>query len=450
VKRIFTIITILITLSLVGIIFFQVSWLKNMVLLREEQIKKKIDDATDIVGHELEPYKGNYSPGTVNKENILSDDFSLEFLRPATIGRRFTVAELSEKIRIAFKRVDLGKMHFEFVLANLDPRTNLMGKIERQSDNFATEYNDTINNYSKGYFLITPSGSAAENLATDETLIVVGLDYKSFAFQSLRLRIITAILFTIIIITAFYLTVRTMLRQKKLGDIKNDFINNMTHEFKTPIATISLAVDAMKNEKVIQDREKIGYFSRIIKEENQRMNRQVETILKASQLEKQEVDLNLKPVHVHEIIKDVADNFALQLEEKQGRAELLLNAENDLINADEVHFSNLINNLIDNAIKYSKENTPIYIKITTQSNGKNLVIRVEDNGIGMNKETLKRVFERFYRAHTGNIHNVKGFGLGLSYVKTIIEAHHGQIKADSTLGKGSTFTFEIPLKKNVS
>jgi two-component system phosphate regulon sensor histidine kinase PhoR len=281
----------------------------------------------------------------------------------------------------------------------------------------------------------------------DEIITVVALNWKDFAFKSLRLRIITVILFTIIIITAFYLTVHTMLRQKKLGDIKNDFINNMTHEFKTPIATISLAVDAMKNEKVIQDREKISYFSTIIKEENLRMNRQVETILRASQLEKQEVDLNLKPVHVHEVIKEVADNFALQLEEKQGRAELLLNAENDLINADEVHFSNLINNLLDNAIKYSKENVPIFIKITTQLAGKNLVIRVEDNGIGMNKETVKRVFERFYRAHTGNIHNVKGFGLGLSYVKTITEAHHGEIKAESTLGKGSTFTIELPLKK---
>src|SRR6185436_12139848 len=137
----------------------------------------------------------------------------------------------------------------------------------------------------------------------------------------------------IIIVTAFYLTVRTMLRQKKLGDIKNDFINNMTHEFKTPIATISLAVDAMKNEKVLQNREKIGYFSSIIKEENQRMNRQVETILKASQLERQEVDLNLQPLHAHEVIKDVVDNFVLQLQEKQGRAEVLLNAANDLINA---------------------------------------------------------------------------------------------------------------------
>lgn len=422
-------------------------------MLRQEQIKEKIVEATDIVGRELEPYKGNYSPGPTSKsstENIFSDDFSLEFLKPASIGRRFNTAELSEKIRNAFKKVGLEKMHFEFALANVNPRTNLMDKIERMSENFVTEYNDTVSNYSKGYFLITPSGTDAESLAADETITIVGLDYKSFAFQSLRLRIITVVLFTFIIITAFYLTVRTMLRQKKLGDIKNDFINNMTHEFKTPIATISLAVDAMKNEKVIQDREKISYFSRIIKEENQRMNRQVETILKASQLEKQEVDLNLKPVHVHDIIKEVADNFSLQLEEKQGRAELFLSAENDLVEADEVHLSNLVNNLIDNAVKYSKENTAIFIKITTQSNGKKLIMRVEDNGIGMNKETVKRVFERFYRAHTGNIHNVKGFGLGLSYVKTIVEAHHGEIKVDSTLGKGSTFTIELPLKKSIS
>jgi two-component system, OmpR family, phosphate regulon sensor histidine kinase PhoR len=279
-------------------------------------------------------------------------------------------------------------------------------------------------------------------------LNVLVIDWKNVAIKTLRMRIATAIFFTIIIITAFYLTVHTMLRQKKLGEIKNDFINNMTHEFKTPLATISLAVDAMKNEKVLQDRDKISYFSSIIKEENQRMNRQVETILRASQLEKQEVDLNLKPIHVHEVIKDVVDNFALQLEEKQGQAGLLLNASNDLVDADEVHFSNLVNNLVDNAIKYSKENTPLRLKITTQSNDKNLTIRVEDNGIGMSKETTKRVFERFYRAHTGNIHNVKGFGLGLSYVKTMVQAHNGDISAESTLGKGSTFTVQLPLRKN--
>ncbi|MDP4263070.1 MAG: HAMP domain-containing sensor histidine kinase [Bacteroidota bacterium] len=449
-KRIFTIITIFITLSLVGIIYFQVSWLRNMILLRQDQIKEKIYDATKIVGKELEQYKGSYSLGPGSKsqaENIFSDDFSLELLKPPTIGRRFNTAELNEKIRNAFSQMGLEKMKFEFGLILGDPRTNQVAKIERHTDNFGKSYDDSANNYSQAYILITPSGSAAENLAMDETLFIVALDWKDFAFQSLRWNITLIILFTIIIITAFYLTVRTILRQKKLGDIKNDFINNMTHEFKTPIATISLAVDAMKNEKVIQNRDKISYFSKIIKEENQRMNRQVETILKASQLERQEVELNLKPVHVHEIIKDVADNFSLQLEEKNGKAELLLNAENDLVEADEVHFSNLVNNLVDNAIKYAKENTPVFVKITTQVDGKNLMIKVEDNGIGMNKETLKRVFEKFYRAHTGNIHNVKGFGLGLSYVKTIIEGHHGTVKADSTLGKGSQFTIELPLKK---
>jgi two-component system phosphate regulon sensor histidine kinase PhoR len=291
------------------------------------------------------------------------------------------------------------------------------------------------------------SGTAGENLSVDEILFVVVPNIKNLVLQSLLWRIISSILFTLIIIAAFYLTVRTMLRQKKLGEIKNDFINNMTHEFKTPIATISLAVDAMRNEKVVQDRDKMEYFSSIIKEENHRMNRQVETILKASQLEKQEVDLNLKPVHVHEVIRDVIDNFTLQLEEKQGKVEMQLTAANDLINADEVHFSNLINNLVDNAVKYAKENIPPFIRLFTQSNGKHFTLKIEDNGIGMNRDTVKRVFERFYRAHTGNVHNVKGFGLGLSYVKTMVEAHDGDIKAESVPGKGSTFTVDLPLAK---
>ena len=170
--------------------------------------------------------------------------------------------------------------------------------------------------------------------------------------------------------------------------------------------------------------------------------------MKASQLEKQEADLNLNPVKVHEIIHDVVDNFVLQLEEKKGKVELQLNATNDLINADEVHFSNLVNNLIDNAVKYAKDNTAPVIKLSTSSNGKYFTMRIEDNGIGMNRDTVKRIFERFYRAHTGNVHNVKGFGLGLSYVKTMVEAHQGNIKAESTLGKGSTFTVDFPLKKD--
>lgn len=174
------------------------------------------------------------------------------------------------------------------------------------------------------------------------------------------------------------------------------------------------------------------------------MNKQVETILQASLLDRQEQQLNLTPIHAHTVIQEAMENFQLQLDGKGGRSELQLNAKSDLISADEVHFTNLISNLIDNAIKYSKEN--LLIRITTHSTAKSLIIRIEDNGIGMSKETQRRIFEKFYRAHTGNIHNVKGFGLGLSYVKTIVEAHRGKTKVDSIVGKGTTFTLEFPLQ----
>jgi two-component system phosphate regulon sensor histidine kinase PhoR len=234
-----------------------------------------------------------------------------------------------------------------------------------------------------------------------------------------------------------------LLRQKKLSEIKNDFINNMTHELKTPLATISLAIDALRNEKVIQDRSKMEYFNDIIKEENKRMNKHVETILQAALMDRQEIQLSKQPLQVNNMIEEILSNYALQLQEKNGLVELQLNAKRDLINADPVHFRNLISNLIDNAVKYSKDN--LVLKICTSNTNKNLIVRFEDNGIGMSKETVRRIFEKFYRAHTGNIHNVKGFGLGLSYVKTVIDAHDGKIKVDSTLGRGSTFTLEIPL-----
>jgi two-component system phosphate regulon sensor histidine kinase PhoR len=171
----------------------------------------------------------------------------------------------------------------------------------------------------------------------------------------------------------------------------------------------------------------------------------VETILKASQLEKQEIKLNKAEIHLHAIIEQVVDNFSLQLQNQDGSASLELNANSDLVIADEVHLTNLVSNLVDNALKYSRENVPSAIKISTSLTGKSIMLRIEDNGIGMTKDALKRIFEKFYRAHTGNRHDVKGFGLGLSYVKTVVEAHHGKIKAESVLGKGSTFTIELPL-----
>ena len=415
------------------------------MLLREEQIRQRAIDATKTVADELEQHKGTFTTGGSKK--IVPDDFYQDMFKPKSVGQQFSMEDIKKKLQKAFIANNLKDVRFEFGIVSVN-ENGIENYLARQSENFVAFNEDTIHNKRFYASLIPPSGSAGENLSPDEVLIVVIPNIRNFVFKSLRWQIVTSISFTLIILAAFYLTVRTMLRQKNLAKIKNDFINNMTHEFKTPIATISLAVDAMRNEKVINDREKLGYFNGIIKEENQRMNRQVETILKASQLEKQEVDLNRQPIHVHNLIQDVVDNFTLQLEDKKGEILLSLNAPNDLISADEVHFSNLVNNLVENAVKYAKDNIPPVIKLTTQSNGKYFTMKIEDNGIGMNKDTVKRVFERFYRAHTGNVHNVKGFGLGLSYVKTMVEAHDGSIKAESTLGKGSTFTLDLPLKSS--
>ncbi len=436
----------MITLSVLGIIFMQLSWLQNMLLLREDQIRQKVEDITKKVGFELMEYKGVSSTSAIKPFSNGDNDLWGGSTRIYNVSQRFTTTELHDKIRNAFVAEKLENVPFEFGLATLLSE-NLVD-FERESPNFNAWYDDSTNHYPYSFRIFPPSGSAGESLSKDEVLVIVVPNLRKLVLKDLRPRFALAILFSLIIFAAFFLTVRTMLRQKKMSEIKNDFINNMTHEFKTPIATISLAVDALRNQKVQADPKKMTYFSDIIKEENQRMNRQVETILKSALMDRQEIELALKPLKAHQIIQDVADNFMLRLQEKQGSLELHLEAENDLIEADEVHFSNLVNNLMDNAVKYSKENVPPKMSIYTSSNAKKFFMRIEDNGIGMNRETLKRIFEKFYRAHTGNLHNVKGFGLGLSYVKDIIDAHDGHIKAESTLGKGSCFTIELPLHKD--
>jgi two-component system phosphate regulon sensor histidine kinase PhoR len=294
-------------------------------------------------------------------------------------------------------------------------------------------------------FPINPQMIGGAVLISNEWLTIVMSNISRPVWYSLIWIIAGSALLTLITIAAFYLAIRTMLQQLKLNKMKNDFINNMTHEFKTPLATISLAVDALHSPKVKGNAEQTVYFSDIIKEENKKMNKHVETILQAAFMEKQEFNLNTEKLNVHDIIQGLVDTFALQLQDKQGEITLLLNAKNDVISGDEVQITNLINNLIDNAVKYSKPDVPPQIVITTSNTAKNLIIQIKDNGIGMSKDAVKRIFEKFYRAHTGNVHNVKGFGLGMSYVKDIITAHKGKIKVDSAVGRGSTFTAELPL-----
>ena len=439
-KRIFPIITVLILLSLLGLIFFQFLWIKSARDAKDKQVEenivKAIDDAASVLTQD------NSSIISMGKKNDLlfpGDKLQMQYFKPSVISR-FDKTEITDIIRKAFNRNNLKDFPFEFAISpNSVTMTGIM------SEHFDELARDTANNILHFYPLQPPSGSNYENLSSEELLSVIVPHQMTIVWKEMIWFIIGAVLFTIIITTAFFITIRTLLKQKKLSEIKSDFINNMTHEFKTPLATISLAVDALKNEKVKSNTEKTNYFTGIIKDENKRMNKQVETILQAALLDKQEVQLNLKRLHAHDLITSALNNIHLQVEEKQGALEVNLDAEKDIVMADEVHFTNLINNLLDNAVKYSKDN--LQIKLTTQNSGNLLKIKIEDNGIGMNKETLHRIFEKFYRAHTGNVHNVKGFGLGLSYVKTMVNAHHGNIKAESVLGKGSCFLITIPLAK---
>ena len=443
-KKVFPLIIVLISLSLVGIFILQINWFKNQVVIQEERFLDKVDKAGTSVAEDLghQAYNG---PGfRLNRKQSLPlfpNDITLSLGMLPTISERFTADEINIKLSKAFQKEGMDDLRFEFAITSNSNDFEL----EMQSKNFQTESLDT-NHFRRRIIPIIPeSGSNVDGLLAYEHIFIIIPDFKGQVWQSLMGVLIISGLFTIIIISAFYITVKTMLNQKKLSEIKSDFINNMTHELKTPLATISLAVDALSNAKVVNDKQKTEYFRGIIKEENKRMNRQVETILSAALLEKQELKLNIKPIHLHEIIRRVVENFSLQLEDKNGKVELKLNAKNDIIEVDEMHFTNLLNNLVDNAVKYSKEN--LEIVITTHLSSKSIIIQVRDNGIGMSRETVKRVFEKFYRAHTGNVHNVKGFGLGMSYVKTVIDAHEGNIKVESTPGKGSTFTVEVPLVK---
>lgn len=415
-----------------------------MLLDRQEEFSWKVVSGVIEVSQQLVQQKNNLpslksyrnKPGF----NWPSEQMLSELMKPSGVAQKFTEFEIKEKLKQSFNNQGLPRLNFEFAVIN----TTLL-TYEMKTGKYELMKKDTVNNLVTYYPLQPASGSDWENLVPDEELSVVVPNVKGVVLQQMRWMIIGAIFFTLMIISAFYVTVHALLRQKKLSEIKNDFINNMTHEFKTPLATISLAVDALRNEKVMQDRDKMGYFSGIIKEENKRMNKHVETILQAAAMDRQEVQLSRRPMHVHTLVEEIIDNHALQLQEINAQAELQLNARYDCIDADPVHFRNVVSNLVDNAIKYSSEH--LRIRITTHSTNKNLVIRVEDNGIGMSKETQRRIFEKFYRAHTGNLHNVKGFGLGLSYVKSIVDAHHGKIKVESTLGKGSAFTIEMPLHK---
>jgi len=251
-----------------------------------------------------------------------------------------------------------------------------------------------------------------------------------------------SMLFSLFILATFALSLYFIIRQKKISEMKSDFINNMTHEFKTPIATISLAADTITNSKVINDEASIRHFIGMIKKENSRMNKKVETILQIASLDKKEIEFKYENLSIHTIIEHVLETIEIQVHQRKGKINLNLNAKEPFIYGDSEHLTNLVNNLLDNAIKYSPDLPEIII--ATKNCEKGLILSVEDKGMGMTKAVQNKIFERFYRQNSGNVHDVKGFGLGLNYARSIIEAHKGNISVFSEPGKGSRFEIFLP------
>ncbi|HEU4553440.1 MAG TPA: HAMP domain-containing sensor histidine kinase [Chitinophaga sp.] len=447
-KKTFPIIVVLITLSLLGIIVIQVSWIRNAAILRKEQVEQRYMNALitvrdEMVRRQAPPIRFKMGGTTLSKgadNSITLEKYELGNIT-VDVSDRFTTDEVQQLVDSTMRKQKLDPS-VDFAIIG---RSTLNDKVivKLQSPHFS-DHMDLANKDTTQYSIQTVPLVSSLDLLDDRTelLYIIFPNNNLALLRWLGWVIAGCVLFTLIIVTAFALTIRTLLNQKKLSEIKSDFINNMTHELKTPLATISLAIDAIGNHKVMENREKIQYFSGIIKEENKRMNKQVESILQSALLEKNEIGLNLQVLDVHEIIQHTVDNLQLQLASRNGRVELRLDAINPIIKADDVHFSNVIFNLLDNAIKYSRQN--LEVMISTYNTRKSIVITISDNGIGMSRDTISRIFEKFYRAHTGNVHNVKGFGLGLSYVKAIVDAHKGKIKVDSALGKGSKFTLEFP------
>ncbi|SHH00630.1 sensor histidine kinase [Chryseobacterium oranimense] len=245
------------------------------------------------------------------------------------------------------------------------------------------------------------------------------------------------------ILGIYIISINYMMRQKKLAEVKTDFINNMSHEFKTPLATISVATDSLANDKIATNPDKVKYYSELIKQENLRMKKQVENVLNMSKLERNEVELFLKETNVRELIKKTTESFNLIVQQRNGSLRQEFNATNYIFKIDEFHISNMLVNLLDNANKYSPEAPEIDVK--TRNEGDWYVIEISDKGMGMETQNKTKIFEKFFREETGNIHNVKGQGLGLSYVKKIVELHKGQILVESHKDKGSTFTIKLPM-----
>lgn len=450
--------------AVIGLAAIQVYWLNYSIGLNESKFDENVMGTLSEVKRQLEAYdEQQYEMSTklfkTKSESALSlriqesgmKDYS-RLTGDMDIDERIDLKKLEEILKNGFEsgslpiKYDYGVFSEElqdFVILNgnyIKPLDSDVQASTIQAGNKQMDSNLRNSPYSIKLF--------NNKYDTPGALVLHFPDRTSHIWRNIMPMLLLTVLFLSIILFAFLYSLNVIFRQKKLSEMKSDFINNMTHEFKTPIATISLATDSIMSDKIAGSKEKVGRFAKIIKQENRRMLGQVEKVLQMAQIEKNKIQLNWDIVEVHRLIEMAKENFELVVQSRGGTLDLDLQAVNDEIRSDQNHLSNVIHNLLDNANKYSPEKPEIRIETHNVQDG--IEITVSDKGQGMSREAKKHIFDKFYRVHTGDRHDVKGFGLGLSYVQAMVNAHNGNIKVKSELGKGSSFTLFLPFTNNES
>jgi two-component system phosphate regulon sensor histidine kinase PhoR len=419
-RKSFLLIVFISALSLVGIIVIQLFWIKNAVQLQENIFDNKVRVALKSVVNGLFETKLDTSSVMPFCEKGCG-------MGEAKLPSRINATLLDSLIRSEFAGMELDK-DYEYGIYSPGKRTFYAGR----SDNFRQQLMDSRHSVSLSCLYRSDSFRLGAFFP----------DERSMLYQRILTWLIMSIIFLGVLIFGFTYTILSFLKQKKLSEMKTDFVNNMTHEFKTPIATISLASEMLMNPQVSGAEDRIRKYAGIIYDENLRLKNQVEQVLRIAVLDKGEITLKLQKVDLHELIAQSIRNFSLTIRERKGNVKINLHAGNSKVMADRMHIENILTNLLDNANKYSP-NAP-EITVSTSNTEAGVFVVIADNGIGISPENHKHVFKKFFRVHTGNVHDVKGFGLGLFYVKTMVEAHGGFIRLNSENGQGSSFEFFLP------
>lgn len=361
-------------------------------------------------------------------EKKIIDEAIANYTASLPISKRISEEKIKEYIKEAFKKYNIDS-DFEFAIYD----HNILTKVHSKG----------FDNTSSALYSVAVFSNPPRHTTTNYELKVNLLSKQKLIYASVFELSLLSLAFTLIIIISFYLSLSQWIIQRKISQIKSDFINNMTHEFKTPIATINLALDSLSNPKIKNDPSRTEAYHNMIREENRRMHAQVENVLRISKLEKRDLNLEKEALHLHEVLASAINHVSLIVDQHNGKIETSFMATADTFLGNKSHFTNVLINMLDNAIKYSENAPEIFIKTELLKN--KIHLSIADKGIGMSKAAQKRIFEKFYREHTGDIHNVKGHGLGLAYAKRILDDHNCHIFVESEKGVGSTFTIQIPL-----